>query len=87
MVTKLMLRNYTACKVYIEDSEKNRKTVAAVDKFLVYCERHNPAMKTAAIEKYINGRPWKDIAIEFDRTEGGLRMAFDRFLENYNKMH
>lgn len=87
MVTKLMLRNYTACKVYAEDSEKNRKTVAAVDKFLAYCERHNPAMKTAAIEKYINGRPWKDIAIEFDRTEGALSKAFERFLEKYNIMN
>lgn len=86
MVTKLMLRNYTACKVYIEGSEKNRKTVAAVDKFLAYCERHNPAMKIAAVEKYINGRPWKDIALDMDRTELSLIRAFHRFLDNYNNM-
>lgn len=87
MVTKLMLRNYTACKVYAEDSEKNRKTVAAVDKFLAYCERHNPAMKIAAVEKYINGRPWKDIALDMDRTEKALSSAFYSFLEKYNNTH
>lgn len=86
MVTKLMLRNYTACKVYIEDSEKNRRTVAEVDKFLAYCERRNPAMKIAAVEKYVKGRPWKDIALELDRTEGELSKAFARFLENYNEL-
>lgn len=87
MLTKLMLRNYTACKVYIEDNEKNRRTVAAVDKFLAYAERHNPAMRIAATEKYINGRQWKDIALEFNRTEQALRQAFNRFLENYNNLH
>lgn len=87
MLTKMMLRNYTACKVYADDSERNRRTVAAVDKFLAYAEKHNPAMKIAAVEKYINGRLWKDIALEIDRDEDSIRREFVRFLDNYNNMH
>lgn len=87
MVTKLMLRNYNACKVYIDDNEKNRKTVAAVEKFLTYCDRWDPVMRIAATEKYFRGRPWKDIAHEIDRSEDSIRRAFDRFLQKYNNMH
>lgn len=86
MLTRQMLRSYTACKAYIDDS-RNRKTVEIVERFLAYAERHDPAMKIAAVEKYINGRPWKEIALEFDRTERALCMKFDRFLKNYNLMH
>ena len=86
MLTREMMRSYTACKEYDTDP-KNRKVVEAVDRFLAYAEKHYPAMKIAAVEKYINGRPWKDIALEFDRGENALISAFDRFLKSYNFTH
>lgn len=86
MLTKNMLRQYVACCRY-PSAGRNPAIIRQVDRFLHYAEKHDPTMYAAAQDKFIVGQSWRTVAAKLGRGEEALRKAFDRFLDEYNKMH
>lgn len=85
MLSKFELKQYNICKHYINACTCNQKIVYAVDRFLDYARQRSPAVYAVAVEKYINGRSWRTIAVETGRSEDSLRKEFDRILDSYNE--
>jgi hypothetical protein len=54
---------------------------------LDYARQRSPAVYTVAVEKYIGGASWRMIAIKTGRSEGALRMEFNRILDSYNELY